>query len=797
MMTDIELAAYLEGLSLPEAGRKFVTRTRQSEPSRSVTEGCFKNGSSIIFSEKMGRTIQSESVTGETPAIYAYELDPNVLEFWDQIPGEQIQGLDKNGKQTSWRIRSDFLVLGKSGVSIEEIKDDTFVKNRLDEKHPAWKQDESGEIHYLPAEKHFAKMGIRYRIRLVSSFNKKLMSNQKLLLSSRSEPKPTQAFSDKVEVILNKSFSMTMKELMDRLGVLDATSLIQLVDMGVIFCELTEEFLHDYRNVHLSLSKRLSVLARSMRCQSDIAVNMVGVSVENIPSQKYAEEALKKLDAIENGATGRSARRWLKKIKDGELQGFTPFQCLVPRTYLSGNRSERFSLKIILVFEEAVKKFYSNVNRASVTSAYRRYRQFAMQEHPDEEPMSAEAFRIRIKKMNQEKIGFSRGGKRMMHARSPTSDVELRSLKSKVAFQRAHIDHHIVKCFLIWGADSNEVYVDRPWLTLLIDEANEKVLGYHLSFAKPSRMADACVLRDCVRRYGKLPEEIVADHGSDLKSAYFRSLLASEKIAINFRPKSKSSAGSEVERFFNEFQTQWLCQRQGNMVDKHAVRAVDGKFSARQQAAFKPEDFLLEFEQYLAYRDNKLKGSKTQTAQSAFDESTQVYGFVGRKIQYNERFIVASAVESREFTIERNDIKIDGIRYSHPDLINRNITKSKIEVRIEPENPYVVYACLNNRWISCTATGVVEFMAKSVVSQRVETLKIRGAGSLRQLAKEHSSGALAELLGVADTRLESIHKTRRIDIDEGGTPEKNEVNPNVFEQLAQADIYELPTTYWR
>lgn len=797
MFTDIELDSYFESIDLHRKGREFVRTVRVSDPSRSVTEGCYQNVTSLIYSEKMGFTIQSDSSTGEYSAVYGYEMDNNVLEFWDQLPPTKIKGLNKHGKSAAWSVRPDFLVLHHNCVEVHEIKADSFIDKQLRSGHPSWGRDDTGKIHYFPAEKYFSDIGIKYRIRPISSFNKTLLSNQKLLLSSRREKPPCSRLTSAVMELLTKRFSLTMQVLLEELGVVNAVPIIQMIDLGVIHCELEREFLSDNENVHVALTPELLVHARSVRAQSEKMRNILNIKIGDVPDLKSTKEALRRLKIIEEDGASSTVRAWKKKIKDGASQGLSAFESLLPKTNLRGNRKAKVSDNVLSIFQESVDLFYANPSRSSVKSAYVRYKNLARIKLPDEDPISEKTYRNRIRQLNQMKLGFERGGKRMMYANSPTSNVLDRSLKSRVAFQRAHIDHHLVKCFIVWGKDGKVDFVARPWLTLLIDEADDKVIGYHYSFAKPSRRADGCVLRDCVRRYGKLPEEIVADHGSDFKSVYLRSLLASEKVTLTFRPKSHSKSGSEVERFFNEFQTQWLCQRDGNMVDKYAARSVDGKFASRRMAVFQPVDLLREFEQYLAHRDNKLRGVKTETAEMSFNADLQTYGFVGKAVVYDERFIVASAVETDDYTIERNDIKIDGIRYSHPDLRKVSNKRTKVEVRVEPENPYVVYAFINDHWVSCVATGAVEFMEKSIINQKVETLKIRGAGSLRILAQQTAQDRLAELLSRADESLNGSLRSGWIDEDELEPVEESGISISVFDELATNELAQLSTAYWR
>ena len=108
---------------------------------------------------------------------------------------------------------------------------------------------------------------------------------------------------------------------------------------------------------------------------------------------------------------------------------------------------------------------------------------------------------------------------------------------------------------------------------------------------------------------------------------------------------------------------------------------------------------------------------------------------------------------------------------------------------------YLVYAYVNNRWVSCVATGAVEFMEKTAINQRVETLKIRGAGTLRALAKDRAQDELADLLNVADKRLETARQQGWVDLDETDS-DATETSINIFEQLANAELHQLPTTTW-
>jgi putative transposase len=186
-----------------------------------------------------------------------------------------------------------------------------------------------------------------------------------------------------------------------------------------------------------------------------------------------------------------------------------------------------------------------------------------------------------------------------------------------------------------------------------------------------------------------------------------------------------------------------------------------------------------------------LRGNDSISINNQFDSDLETFGFTGVKVDYDTKFLVATAAEIKEYTVERNDVKIDGIRYSSPELRYSNIKKTKVEIRIEPENPYIVYAFVKNRWITCMGTGAIEFQQKIWLNQQVETMKLRGVGSLKDVAKEKGNDELAALLAQADENLQKVSAENSDDEEN----KKDTVINNLFETMSDENKI-LETENW-
>jgi hypothetical protein len=83
MFKNSDFAEWCERNNLSESARKLIELIRDSDPSRHVQSGR-GNVSGRYPSKKMGRTIQFESHRNELAAIFEYEHDKTVCEFYDQ-----------------------------------------------------------------------------------------------------------------------------------------------------------------------------------------------------------------------------------------------------------------------------------------------------------------------------------------------------------------------------------------------------------------------------------------------------------------------------------------------------------------------------------------------------------------------------------------------------------------------------------------------------------------------------------------------------------------------------------------
>lgn len=755
MLSETQFRQYITFThQLSPAARDYLVATRTSEPSRMVGVHARSNICSWIISEKMQLTISTESHTAEAGFVLLCDYEEDILELWDQLPTVKITKVNRRGKRQVVDYTPDFLVLAKAGPAIVEVKTAAVLERLLLLEPDNWKKLESGEYQHLPSVEEFSARGLRHRIFVYSEDLRYLIANLDLMMRSRRVPQ----YGPEIPLLLAKafeeSFSWSLFDLRKRLSLDSYTPLIQMADSKKLFFDIRGEMLSEPMGCFVAPSTILveesSRLRKQRKIFSDYSAESLSVAL--FPSQSYAEAALKKLEAIAYGtAPERSLRRWKEKISAGEKQGLSPLQSLISRRYLSGRSGPRINGPVSQFLQEYLLEKHASEQGLSVYRSYIKYVNLATDKHPFFSPVSRRTFTRWLRKIPDSIIAMKRQGRRGANAAADPTDPRQRALKAQLPWRKAAIDHYKADIYLIFYSDDGVVYAERPWVSAMIDLCTNRVLAFTLSFKSPSRHACAKVIRECVREHGMLPAEIMVDRGSDFKSVYFASLLSHYSLTLSLRAAAHSRYGGEIEALFGEFKKQWLSQRPGNLTDYKEARAVDGEKHPRKLAILKPHDLYRELKAFCAWRDAKPRGMHLESGAERFASGQEMYPFVGVPIQYDAEFILATAVESTEYTVDfQRGIHIDDLYYYSPAIAKIRGRKSRLEVRRDPENPHMIFARIGHQWEPCYSAHINSYSALDPVIQFERGLVAIEAANLRRKVRTEYDVELARIVREMD-----------------------------------------------
>jgi hypothetical protein len=110
MLTSAELKNWYNAVRLPKSTVDIIQKIRTSPPSRRVGGGRY-SVSGFYSSAKNGFGVQFEAHTVEFPLVYKLELDPDVLEYYDQPSPIPLVYSSAGGRRLVVRHTPDYFVL--------------------------------------------------------------------------------------------------------------------------------------------------------------------------------------------------------------------------------------------------------------------------------------------------------------------------------------------------------------------------------------------------------------------------------------------------------------------------------------------------------------------------------------------------------------------------------------------------------------------------------------------------------------------------------------------------------------
>lgn len=757
--SSVDLESYIASHNLQPETADYL-RGASKGLSRNVGTSGYASIKTEYQSPKMGTVVNTESRTGELAFALHLDHDADVIGYYEQPPAVDCHRVLKSGKGRLTTYRPDFLVLHKEGPCVIQIK----PKNKLDElaeRSSDWILE--GETYRdLAAERGLSSIGLPHKVVCISQLSKLRTANIALLLQSLDEPFPDETLTRSCLSHLRDVRVTSLASLSNALGLVDLTPLLVMLAKRQIHTDLSRFSLtepdaclitSDPSLLHEAVFREWEQMARDPGCELK-----GNASHQSLPLARHLQLGIANLDALAYGASGRSARRWRRRMREGEAIGLSRVVALTPKYHLSGNRHPKRPHIVLAFAEDVIRTHWPSENRPTPSALYRLYKSAAEGFHPAYKHISKPSF-YRILSVVKDALALGRGGRRAANAAQVATDVEERALVPGRPFELATCDHYLIDLYCEVLDANGMTYAMQPWLTVLRDCYTKSVLAFWITLKPPSRRNCALIIRQCLRLHGRLPETIVVDHGAEFRSVYFSALLAHCRVSLMFRPAGHPRFGSEAERYFGQFKSLWLSMRPGNKVSVKEIRSVSGSHRPERLACIRLLDLwedLLNFNQWL---DQYATESSLASPSVLMQRGLSRFQCSGRKLPYDDTFVIASAVDDGRYAVDpQRGLHIGANFYWSPKL-SLLAGRGSVDVRIDPEDPYRVYALVAAEWTTCLASRSPAHQTQTHLKQAVEGVLVLDGAKARDAAKSDAdrnlvaailsgqSGNGADLLG--------------------------------------------------
>lgn len=444
-------------------------------------------------------------------------------------------------------------------------------------------------------------------------------------------------------------------------------------------------------------------------------------------------------------ASPRSIRKWKSIVRERIDEVGNEFVALIPEIGKRGNRERRFDAVTLDLMHKVIEEEVDSSRRsgsfvtwsALVTQCNENGRLA-----PSRRTFDAEIHRIRtpedLKKSREgEKAGYN--------LEQPYLSLDRQTPRHGCRpFGLAHIDHTMLDLQFVDEGTGRSM--KKAWLTVLIDAFTRTILAWIILFDAPSYRSCMLVIRDCVRRHGRLPAIIVADQGADFKSKYFDRLLAYFGTHKRMRPASHPRYGSIIERFFGLSNTDFVHALQGNNQALQRPRSMSPSHDPVKLAVWSLRAFREAFEGFLSM----VYHAAEHPALGVSPDRAMEIGMLqsGARahilITYGRDFVIATMPTTKKGVVTiQNDgsFKANSIDYHSPALLAH--VKQILEVKYDPYDASRAYVLTPGGWVDGLSTYAGLLAGRSEKEIEAISLEISELNS-RTGVREREK---AELLG--------------------------------------------------
>lgn len=462
----------------------------------------------------------------------------------------------------------------------------------------------------------------------------------------------------------------------------------------------------------------------------------------------------------------RTLRDWRRKFKLAENAYGYGYLGLLEKPR-SGNKTPRISTETIENVVNFITDEYENIKQKKKFEVYAQYRVYCEENYI--QTVSYKYFVAAIKQRSGYEQTLKRQGKRVAYQEQPFYfNLEQNTPQhGERPFHIAHLDHTELDSELV-DSVTGENY-GRPWLTLLIDAFSRLILAVYLSFDEPSYRSNMMVVRECVRRHGRLPQILMVDGGKDLNGVYFDTLMGMFECTKKVRPPAEPRFGSLIERIFFTTNTQFVHNLQGNTQIMKNVRQVTKSINPKNLALWNLYDCYEYLSKYCYEVYPSLKHSTLgRTPAEMFSAGNKSAGERRHKlIPYNEdfKFLTLPFVKTKGGTakvVPSYGVKIQNKFFWTASFNHPEVEGTRVAVRYDPFNVGHAFAFVNGQWIECFSEHFKAFDGCSEKLISVASIELKKRLRLTTQDIHLNAFKLANFLNSVENH-EKLLKQKKID----------------------------------
>jgi putative transposase len=425
-------------------------------------------------------------------------------------------------------------------------------------------------------------------------------------------------------------------------------------------------------------------------------------------------------------------RRWLRKSRlsaarygrQGAILG-----CLRTRTPAALHGS-RLAKPVLEALNQGIQDHYLGKGETCVAHAYAAYREAGTQ--AGIKVVGLSTFNRAIKRQAKSIVeNAKRGSYAAAQHAAPVTGLYTFGHAERY-MQRGHIDCSVADLSLL--CKTLGINLGTSWMVVMLDAYSKSVLASYVSFDPPSAASTLCLFRDCVRRHGRMPSEILADNGSEFANTSVEFFLAYYQVEFIRRPVGRPRWGAEMERFWGSFNKRVTDTMAGATAALRTHLRIGPSHHPDRLAMHTINDLQAELETYCykVYDELPHAGLNGMSPRQVREESIRQHGARDHvRIEEDDtlRKLTLPLVDGDGTAkIQAKDgVQVSAILYWNDVFDSDELTGTRVPVRWDPLDVTRVYAFVRGQWHECLALKLQRLREKTPEQLAVASMELRRA----------------------------------------------------------------------
>ena len=464
----------------------------------------------------------------------------------------------------------------------------------------------------------------------------------------------------------------------------------------------------------------------------------------------------KKCTSASKQPSERTFRRWLKRADEAKGTRESKLAVLLPRYRDRGNRTPRTSEALQELTTDAIKKQLEDPSQQSIRQSYLTYELDCIAKGMTAIAMTS--YYDRLNNLRDNKTVKKSEGHKVAAADLPAYwQLEAGSLShGQFPFEEVHVDHTRLDLGIRSSVTGEDV--GKPWLSIAMDGASRRVFAMHLSLLPPSSYTLIALVHNMLHRFGRRPDRLVHDWGSEFRGNTATSLRRLLDFDMLLRPKSMPRFGAVLERLFGSATSEVIHNLLGNTKVMKTPRTVT--------AGINPENFtchtllsvhhLLEQFFFEEYDSERRHPALLVSPRDYFEDLMTQTGRRPHQLVRCQDYLPHLFPDARGRTRtlnSRTGIFVNYEYYGHEALTRLSDNGVELPTKFNPLDPSMVWVDFEGSWIECKSRRYGELQKAPPICRQYYFQEFLFAMKAMRLGNKKSRLVMADLIDKANASM--------------------------------------------